>query len=138
MPKKPRSFTFLLLGLYAVGLCACSDSTTSTNTSTTDSAFESAFTCDELADRWVALQQGYLDRLDDADEIELEEASDRVKGAGLWIAQATLEQVRDTQAAGCSEVLASGSIALCSRVSQLHSRGEAGDAVISGLTDRCA
>ena len=78
--------------------------------------------CDGLADRWVILQQTYLDRLGDATSDEIEAGSERVQAAGLFIGQAMIEQVRDVQAVGCQDELVSGSEALCSRISISSSR----------------
>jgi hypothetical protein len=93
--------------------------------------------CGGLADRWVRIQQDYLDRLDDADEVEFAEPSDRVNAAALWIGQAMLEQIRDSNSVGCDAELESGSPALCERVERLTTRGGAAAAVVEKLRDGC-
>jgi len=97
----------------------------------------SSFSCDGLADRWVVIQQGYLDKLGGADTTELDESTDRVASAQQWVSQAMLEQVRDAQAIGCADELSMGAPALCSRVALLEPGGAAAESVVETLRDSC-
>lgn len=120
-----------------ITLCLAVATACGSDADATDADFDAAFDCSGLADRWVVLQQSYLDRLGEADAAEIAEGSARTQAAGLFIGQAMIEQVRDVQAVGCQDELVSGSDALCSRIDQLEPAGEAGRGVVASLRETC-
>ena len=103
----------------------------------TDDRFETALGCDGLANRWATLHQEYLDRLGTATATDLAEPSPAVSLASQWLANAMIEQTRDADAVGCTE-LVSGSDALCARIDGLTARGEAGGIVLQSLRAGCS
>lgn len=119
-----------------LGLASCASTGPAPAADQAD-ALTGSTACDGLADRWVVIQQTYLDRLGDADAEELRNRSDRVLAAGAWVGQALLEQVRDARAVGCDEELVAGSSALCNRVPALEAGGEAAADVLDGLSSNC-
>lgn len=123
-----------IVWLVALLISACGNGGTGDSDS---AALDSSFTCDGLADRWVVIQQEYLDRLGNADAKELDEGTDRVDSAQQWVSQAMLEQVRDAQAVGCAGQLSVGAAALCSRVVLLEPGGGAADSVVETFRDGC-
>ena len=98
--------------------------------------FEASLGCDGLADRWAALQQEYLDRLGAATAVDLAEQSPAVASAGRWLGNAMIEQTRDADAVGCTDLVA-GSDALCARIGRLSAAGEAAEIVLSNLRAGC-
>jgi hypothetical protein len=127
--------TAFVLAVSACGSTASNGTAAAGPTRATD--FESAFTCDELADRWQNLQQGYLDQLGDASNTELDEGSARVDAAAGFIAQAMQEQARDVGLAGCTEELADGGSLLCSRVDRLVTAGAGAADLVEALAAEC-
>ncbi len=119
--------------LAGLMLAACSSGTGAES----NPDFEPAYDCAGLADRWVDLQQEYLDRLGDADAAEFEAGSPRMDAAISWLGQALIEQGRDVRAVGCEAELVSGSEPLCSRLEQLDPGGGAGIAAIDLLRNPC-
>ena len=97
-----------------------------------------SFGCDGLADRWITIQQGYLDELADADLAELGQRSFRVTTAESRLVQALIEQARDAQAVGCASDLESDSAALCTRLDRLAPPGAAGESVVELLLSDCS
>lgn len=122
--------------MVVAGACSTADDEPAMTGGSTGAQFEAALGCDGLADRWAALQQEYLDRLGTATAADLAEPSPAVAGAGQWLGSAMIEQTRDADAVGCTE-LVSGSDALCSRVHQLTAAGEAAQIALEGLHDSC-
>ena len=98
--------------------------------------FEAALGCDGLANRWATLHQEYLDRLGSATAAELAEPSPAVANASRWLANAMIEQTRDADAVGCTE-LVSGSDALCARIDGLVAAGEAAGIALQSLHSSC-
>ena len=96
------------------------------------------FDCSGLADRWVAIQQEYLDRLGDADRAEVDGGSERVDAAAAWFGPAVIEQVRDARNVGCDQDLEAGSELLCARFGLLEPGGEAAQEVVDDLVAGCA
>ncbi|MEM7095021.1 MAG: hypothetical protein AAF567_18615 [Actinomycetota bacterium] len=93
-------------------------------------------TCDGLAQRWAVLQQEYLDRLGEASQAELDEPSRAVLEAHAFIGRASIEQARDQDLAGCTD-LVPGSAEYCAFIPSLGPSGEAGAIVLERLQSEC-
>ncbi|MEO1060803.1 MAG: hypothetical protein AAFZ07_05245 [Actinomycetota bacterium] len=96
-----------------------------------------AVDCRGPADRWARIQQGYLDRISDADLDELTAGSPRIDEANEWFGPAMIEQVRDAAAVGCDDEFVAGSPLLCARLDGLEPAGEAGERVVADLDASC-
>ena len=124
----------VLVAVPALAACSSDDGTDEA----TAPSFTAAFDCDGLADRWIRLQQSFLDRLGDASTAELDAGSDRVRSANSWLGGALIEQARDIRAVGCEVELRAGAPALCSRLGALEPQGDAGAGVVAALEFECA
>ena len=102
-----------------------------------DEAFGADFDCGGLADRWVEINQAYLDDLSDMSEADLDLPTPAVGAASRRLAMSLTEQARDAAALGCAAELASGSAALCTRVERLSASGPAGESIIEQLRRNC-
>lgn len=121
-----RLLTSALSGLVLLTLlAACGDDDSETGP------------CVGLADRWATIQQGYLDRLGDADTAELDRGSARVDDAAEWFGPAMIEQVRDAQGVGCADEFQAGSVLLCARIDRLEPGGEAAEQAVAYLASSC-
>jgi hypothetical protein len=97
---------------------------------------QSLATCDGLADRWVEIQQMFLDDLGDAPVAD-GTSSPQVIDAGRRMGLLLLEYGRDIERAGCDVELAPGSPPLCARLDRLTPMGPAGQDVVDGLGADC-
>lgn len=122
--------------MVVVGACSTGGPEPAMTGGATDDRFEAALGCDGLANRWATLHQEYLDRLGTATATDLAEPSPTVSLASRWLANAMIEQTRDADAVGCTE-LVSGSDALCARIDGLTAGGEAGGIVLQSLRAGC-
>ncbi|MFQ5558761.1 MAG: hypothetical protein ACE5GB_14800 [Acidimicrobiales bacterium] len=103
-----------------------------------EASFTAAMSCEGLADRWVTIQQAFLDDLGDASQADLDPATPGVTRALTRVGSALTEQARDTRAAGCEAELAIGGTSLCRRVGRLEAGGGAAHLVLEGLRAGCA
>ena len=122
--------------MVVVGACSTANDEPAMTGGSTTAQFEASLGCEALADRWATLQQEYLDRLGTATAADLAEPSAAVSQASRWLANAMIEQTRDADAVGCTE-LVSGSDALCARIDGLTASGEAGGIVLQSLRAGC-
>ena len=116
-------------------VAGCSATADPANSAT--ATFDPALGCDGLADRWIRLQQSFLDQLADATAAELATGSERIDAANRFLGGALIEQARDASAVGCDVEVSSGAPALCERIDALEAGGEAGAAVIDQLERDC-
>ena len=126
---------FVLVAM--IGAACGDDSAVSPPTDAVDQAFEPAFDCGGLADRWVVINQAYLDDLGDMTVGDLDLPTQVADAAGRRFAMSLTEHARDAAAAGCAAELVSGSSALCTRLDRLSASGPAGESIMERARSIC-
>jgi hypothetical protein len=114
----------------------CGDDSTVPTPADAD-GFAPAFDCGGLADRWVAINQAYLDDLGAMTVGDLDLPTQVADAATRRFAMSLTEQARDATAAGCAAELVSGSSALCTRLDRLSASGPAGESIMERARSIC-
>ncbi len=89
--------------------------------------------CSGLADRWLVLNQEYLDRLGGLSPTDTRE----IEAADSWLGSALLEQARDAAAIGCEDEVSSRAPAICERAGQLVAAGSVAELARKAVTHGC-